>query len=41
MIIEHAATVQNEMMVTEYNANNGAALKRLVNDHGRFSSRSS
>ena len=34
MIIEHAATVQNEMMLTEYNANNGAALQRLINDHG-------
>ena len=34
MIIEHAATVQNEMMLTEYNANNGAALQRLITDHG-------
>ena len=34
MIIEHASTVQNERMLTEYNANNGAALQRLVNDHG-------
>ena len=34
MIIEHAATVQNELMLTEYNAMNGAALKRLVNDQG-------
>ena len=34
MIIEHAATVQNEMMLTEYNAMNGAALQRLVNDQG-------
>ena len=34
LIIEHACTVQNELMLTEYNANNGAALKRLINDHG-------
>ena len=34
MIIEAAAAMENDVMMAEYNAKNGAALKRLVNDHG-------
>ena len=33
-IIEAACTVENEVMMSEFNANNGFALQRLVNDHG-------
>ena len=34
MIIEAAAAMENDVMMAEYNAKNGAALSRLVNDHG-------
>ena len=34
MIIEAAASMENDVMMSEYNAKNGAALNRLVNDHG-------
>ena len=34
MIIEAAAAMENDVMMAEYNAKNGAALKRLINDHG-------
>ncbi|PID46140.1 MAG: ABC transporter substrate-binding protein [Proteobacteria bacterium] len=34
MMIEAAASMENDMMVAEYNANNGAALKSLVKNHG-------
>ena len=34
MIIEAAASMENDVMMAEYNAKNGAALNRLVNDHG-------
>ena len=34
MIIECAASTENDVMMAEYNAKNGAALKRLINDHG-------
>jgi TRAP-type mannitol/chloroaromatic compound transport system substrate-binding protein len=33
-IIEGAASMENDVMMAEYNAKNGAALKRLINDHG-------
>ncbi len=33
-IIEVLAAAENDTMVAEYNANNGAALARLINDHG-------
>ena len=33
-IIEAAATAENEMMMSEYNGNSGAAFARLINDHG-------
>ena len=33
-IIEAAASMENDVMMAEYNAKNGAALKRLINDHG-------
>ena len=32
--IEAAAGMENDMMMSEYNAKNGAALAKLVNDHG-------
>jgi len=32
--IEAAAAMENDVMMAEYNAKNGAALKRLVNDQG-------
>ena len=34
MIIEAAAAMENDVMMAEYNAKNGAALDRLINDHG-------
>ena len=34
MIIEAAAAMENDVMMAEYNAKNGAALSRLINDHG-------
>ena len=34
MIIECAAATENDVMMAEYNAKNGAALDRLINDHG-------
>jgi len=34
MMIEAAASMENDVMMAEYNAKNGAALKRLVNDQG-------
>ncbi len=34
MIINAAASMENEMMMSEYNAKNGAALASLVNDQG-------
>ena len=33
-IIEAAATAENEMMMSEYNGNSGAAFARLINVHG-------
>ena len=33
-MIECAAAMENDVMMAEYNAKNGAALKRLINDHG-------
>ncbi len=33
-IVKAAAATENDMMMSEYNAKNGAALARLVNDHG-------
>ena len=33
-IIKAAAATENDMMMSEYNAKNGDALARLVNDHG-------
>jgi TRAP-type mannitol/chloroaromatic compound transport system substrate-binding protein len=33
-LIEAAATVENEVMMSEFNANNGLALQRLIKDHG-------
>ena len=33
-MIECAAAMENDVMMAEYNAKNGAALARLVNDHG-------
>ncbi|NDC43654.1 MAG: ABC transporter substrate-binding protein, partial [Proteobacteria bacterium] len=34
LLIETAATAENEIMMSEFNAKNGEALKRLVNNHG-------
>jgi len=34
VMIEAAASMENDVMMAEYNAKNGAALKRLVNDQG-------
>ena len=34
MMIEAASSMENDVMMSEYNAKNGAALKRLVNDQG-------
>ena len=34
MMIEAASSMENDVMMAEYNAKNGAALKRLVNDQG-------
>ena len=34
MIIEAAASMENDVMISEYKAKNGEALNRLVNDHG-------
>jgi len=33
-LIEAAAAMENDVMMAEYNAKNGAALGRLINDHG-------
>ena len=33
-MIEAAAAMENDVMMAEYNAKNGAALARLINDHG-------
>ncbi len=33
-MIECAAAMENDVMMAEYNAKNGAALNRLINDHG-------
>ena len=33
-LIEAAASTENDVMMSEYNAKNGAALKRLINDDG-------
>jgi TRAP-type mannitol/chloroaromatic compound transport system substrate-binding protein len=33
-LIEAAAAMENDVMMAEYNAKNGAALNRLINDHG-------
>jgi TRAP-type mannitol/chloroaromatic compound transport system substrate-binding protein len=33
-LIEAAASTENDVMMSEYNAKNGAALKRLINDNG-------
>jgi TRAP-type mannitol/chloroaromatic compound transport system substrate-binding protein len=34
VMIEAASSMENDVMLSEYNAKNGAALKRLVNDQG-------
>jgi TRAP-type mannitol/chloroaromatic compound transport system substrate-binding protein len=34
LMIEAAASMENDVMMSEYNAKNGAALQRLVNDQG-------
>jgi TRAP-type mannitol/chloroaromatic compound transport system substrate-binding protein len=34
LMIEAASSMENDVMMAEYNAKNGAALKRLVNDQG-------
>jgi TRAP-type mannitol/chloroaromatic compound transport system substrate-binding protein len=34
LIIEAAATMENEVMFSEFNAKNGAALERLINQQG-------
>ena len=34
MLIEACASTENDVMMSEYNAKNGAALARLINDHG-------
>ena len=34
LMIECAAAMENDVMMAEYNAKNGAALNRLINDHG-------
>ena len=34
LMIEAASSMENDVMMSEYNAKNGAALKRLVNDQG-------
>ncbi len=34
IIFETAAAAENDMMLADYNANNGRALKTLVNEHG-------
>ncbi|MBT88422.1 MAG: ABC transporter substrate-binding protein [Candidatus Marinimicrobia bacterium] len=34
IMIEAAASMENDVMMSEYNAKNGAALSRLINDHG-------
>ena len=34
LLIEAAAAMENDVMMSEYNAKNGAALDRLINDHG-------
>ena len=34
MMIEAASSMENDVMMAEYNAKNGAALKRLINDQG-------
>ena len=33
-MIEAASSMENDVMMAEYNAKNGAALARLINDHG-------
>ena len=34
LLIEAAAAMENDVRMSEYNAKNGAALARLINDHG-------
>lgn len=34
LLIEAAAAMENDVMMAEYNANNGVALKRLINEQG-------
>ena len=34
LLIEACASTENDVMMSEYNAKNGAALARLINDHG-------
>ena len=34
LLIEACASTENDVMMSEYNAKNGAALERLINDHG-------
>ena len=34
MIVKAAATVENDMMLAEYNAKNGAALEKLIREQG-------
>lgn len=34
LIIEAASSMENDVMMSEYNAKNGAALQRLINDQG-------
>jgi TRAP-type mannitol/chloroaromatic compound transport system substrate-binding protein len=34
VMIEAASAMENDVMMAEYNAKNGAALKRLINDQG-------
>lgn len=34
LLIEAAAAMENDVMMSEFNAKNGAALTRLINDHG-------
>lgn len=34
ILVQAAAATENDVMMSEYNANNGAALAELINDHG-------
>ena len=34
VMVEAAASMENDVMMSEFNANNGAALTRLLNDQG-------